>query len=356
MESLASLFPKDFIDRLINPLFASPERVAVVIQALGAPLAHACAGIVHEPAIDVTRLHRGAAKASLRGKKIRARSVSLLTELSDAGINGVAMKGLATAYSVYPRPAYRLLLDVDVLFRESDLPHLASFLAQRGYCTAIDPSDLPAWGVLAKASFAPIFPANFAVNLDVHRAIDEWPASRGLDAARVFNRAVEVETEWGGLSVVSREHGLIIAALNAYRDYYRPVALKGLFDMCLMLSRHKDRLDYDEIESAARRGRFVKRIVFYREILAALGAPRPRLFENRHLGGLLKNLLATVVENYRTLAWRPVSNSRKIILEASLLDSPLTAVVMNGRRLYYMAAPQTHFLPGVPVIDFKELK
>lgn len=354
-ELLASLFPETFVERLIDPLFATPEGAAVAVEALGAPLAHACAGRARSPAVDLAALHGRAASESLRGRKIRARAVGLLAELAQESIRGVAMKGLAMAYHVYPRPAYRLLPDVDILFREADLPRLARFLARRGYRTAVDPRSLRAWGVLAKASFAPIFPPDHGVYLDVHRAVDEWPASRGLDAGRIFDRATGVETEWGPCPVVSREHGFVIAALNAYRDFYRPEALKGLFDVCLLLARHGGGLDCREIEAAACRGRFVKRILFYRELLAALGAPRPELFEGRRLGRPSRRLLEAVAGDYRTLGRRPVSDVRKIALEASLLDTPFAALTMNGRRLRHLASPRMHYLPGVPVVDFAEL-
>ncbi len=354
-EFLASLFPQTFVERLIDPLFASPEGAAVAIEALGAPLAHVCAGRARNPAVDLDALHGRAAADGLGGRKIRERAMGLLAELAKEGIHGVVMKGLAMAYVAYPRPAYRLLPDVDVLFRQADLARLAAFLAQRGYRTTVDPSSLRAWGVLAKASFAPIFAPDHGLYLDVHRAVDEWPASRGLDTKRIFARAFEIETEWGPCSVVCREHGFMIAALNAYRDFYRPEALKGLFDICLMLVRHGGTLDCQEIEAAARQGRFVKRILFYRELLAALGAPRPPLFEGMGLSRSLRRLLGFVVENYRAPGRHPIGDRRKIMFEASLLDNPYAALMMNGRRLYHLAAPRMHYLPGVPVVDFADL-
>ena len=354
-ELLATLFPDAFIERLIDPLFASPEGAAVAVRVLGAPLAHVCASRARQPAVDLADLHGQAASESLRGRKIRERAIGLLADLADESIRAVAMKGLAMACDIYPRPAYRLLPDVDILFFDADLPRLARYLSQAGYRTAVDPGELRPWGVLAKASFAPIFPPDHGLYLDVHRDIDEWPASRGLNPARLFDHAGSVDTEWGPCPVVSREHGFVIAALNAYRDFYRPEALKGLFDVCLLLCRHGGGLDLGEIEAVARRGGFVKRILFYRELLAALGAPRAALFEERRLSRPLKRLLATVVENYQTLGRHPISDVRKIVLEASLLDSPWATVLLNGRRLYHMAAPRMHYLPGVPVVDFADL-
>ncbi len=351
-ELLAALFPQAFVERLIDPLFATPEGAAVAVEMLGAPLAHVCAGRARNPAFDLAVLHEYAATEILRARNIRGRAIGLISELAHESLPGVAMKGLAMAYSVYPRPAYRLLPDVDVQFHEADLPRLAAFLAERGYRTTADTRDLHPWGVLSKASFAPIFPPDRSFFMDVHRAVDEWPSGRGLDSDRLFARAQVVETEWGPLSVVSREHGFMIAALNAYRDFYRPDTLKGLFDICLLLCRHGDDLDCREIEAVARRGRFIKRMLFYRDLLAALGAPRLALFEERRLSAPLSRLVDSVVSGYQTLERRPVSDLRKLAFEALLLDTPLAVLKLNGQRLYHMAAPRMHYLPGVPVVDF----
>lgn len=355
-EHLAALFPEAFVERLITPLFATPEGAAAAVEVLGAPLAHACVGRARAPAVDAALLHGGAAEESLRSRLIRKRAVALIGDLAAEGIQTIAMKGLATAYSVYPRPAYRLLPDVDMLFHEADLPRLARFLADKGFCTYVDPDDLQPWGALMKASYAPIFPPDRGFTIDVHGAVGEWPESRGIDAEDVFACATEIKTEWGPCPVVSHEHGFLIAALNAYRDFYRPGALKGVFDICLMVIRHGDTMDWGKIETMARRGRLVKRVVFYRELLMALGAPPPPLFTARRLGRGLGPMLDYVASNNRSLAWRTMGNARKLAFEALLLDSPFAAIMMNGRRLYHMAAPRLHYLPGVPVVDNAEFE
>ena len=43
--ALSALFPAAFIERLVEPLFAAPARAEIAEAYLGAPLAHACAGM-----------------------------------------------------------------------------------------------------------------------------------------------------------------------------------------------------------------------------------------------------------------------------------------------------------------------
>ena len=352
--ALSALFPALFIERLVEPLFAEAPRAEVAEAWLGAPLAYACARMCHSPEVDLQALHGRAAHESMGSRKTRSRAVELAGDLAAEGIDAVAFKGLATALGVYPLAAYRLLPDVDFLFREADLPRLAECLSARGYVTGVDLQAIRPWGVLAEASFAPIFQADREFFVDVHRAVDERPASLGLDAETIFSRSVRVDTEWGSCRVASHEHGFAIAALNLYRDFYRPEALKGLFDGCLILNRFEGRLDWAHIEAVARRGRFVNRLVFFRELLEALGAGRAPLFEDRPLARWLRPSLAVVVENCRSLDWLVMSDARKMLLEAGLLDSPLATVRLHWRRLRGLSAPPIHYLPGLPVVNVGE--
>ena len=348
--TLASLFPAAFVERLIEPLFADSRRAEFATQLLGAPLAFACVRLCRKPAVDRDALHASAAHESIRLRKVRERVIRLAGELAGEGLPGVAIKGLATALSVYPRPAYRALPDVDMLFHERDLPRLARRLTALGFRTATDPEALRAWGALTEASFAPVVPPDRGFFLDVHRAVDEPPAGRGLDADRVFARAGEVGTEWGPCRVTAREHSYAIAALHAFRDFYRPEGLKGIFDACLILARFGGALDWGEVEAVAQRGRFVKRMVFFRELLAALGAGEAPVFAGRRVASWLRPRLDAIARNYGTLERLATGGADKVVLEAALLDSPLASLRLHWRRLRRLAAPRSHGLPGVPPV------
>ena len=215
------------------------------------------------PEVDLAALHGRAAYESIVARRTRSRAVELAGELAAEGIDAVAFKGLATALGVYPVAAFRRLPDVDFLFREADLPRLAKCLSARGYVTGVGPRATRAWGALTEASYAPIFQADREFFVDVHRAVDEPPVSRGLDADVIFAHAGRVATEWGSCRVPSHEHSFAIAGIHLFRDFYRPEALKGLFDGCLILCRFGGRLDWTHIEAVARRGRFINRLVFF---------------------------------------------------------------------------------------------
>ena len=51
-----------------------------------------------------------------------------------------------------------------------------------------------------------------------------------------------------------------------------------------------------------------------------------------------------------------MSDARKLLLEAALLDSPLATLGLHWRRLRGIVSPPMHYLPGVPVIAAPELE
>ncbi|MDP6588064.1 MAG: nucleotidyltransferase family protein, partial [Alphaproteobacteria bacterium] len=73
-------------------------------------------------------------------------------------MNNLAIKGLASAYALYPAPYLRLLPDADIVVHESDLGALTALLRRRDFVTCNDPASERAWGALTKASFAPVSP------------------------------------------------------------------------------------------------------------------------------------------------------------------------------------------------------
>ena len=255
---------------------------------------------------------------------------------------------MATSLDLYPRPYYRLVPDIDLLFREADIERLAGFLAGRGFATRLEPGTVRRWGALTKASFAPAAPEDGAVYLDVHVALDDPPASTGLSAARVFEaaRAPVHGPDW--LRVPCDDHAFAILALHAFRDLYEPRGLKSLIDAALLVARES--LDTAALETLAREGRFIRRLVFYRELLAELGAaPRLPMFAARRLSARRARLLARIAANFRTLERFSMPDSTKLALEFALYDSPLTAGHRNLRRLGGLLRPPRHLLPGLPV-------
>jgi hypothetical protein len=189
--------------------------------------------------------------------------------------------------------------------------------------------------------------------LDIHRLIDDPPAARGIPTEAVFARARTIDAQGVALRVPGPEDSFVILALNAFRDLYEPRGLKSLFDAALLL---RAPLDWAAIERMAEQGRFVRRVVFYRELLSALGvAALEAPFADRKLGPLARRLLRRVSQNMRSLALSRLPDGLKLALELALYDSPLHTARRNAHRLVGLAMRPSHALPGLPSRELADI-
>lgn len=341
--------PPKFVAELVEPLFAEPKRARWVAELIGAPLALVCAEHCAAPAVDCKDLRASAQLAAVKTKSTRTRLASLCTAFANAGVPPVAFKGLASSITLYEHPYQRLLPDADLLFPAEDLPKLTHLLRIWGFATVTDTVEMRRWGALTKASFAPITPPDGAFLIDVHRDVDDAPASLGIPATSVSARAIGVATEAGEIRVPIPEHAFCILALHAFRDFYEPRGLKSLFDAALLLQKHGEAMDWVIVERAARTGRFVKRMLFYRDLLAELGVTVPKpLFADTELPTLERQILVDVAGNLRRLERFRVSDPYKLLLEAVLFDSPVECVRWNLSRIRGLFSARSHALNGLP--------
>lgn len=341
--------PSAFVAGLVEPLFANAGRARHTVALLGAPMALVCAERCRDADINLKELRAAAQVEAVSAKPVRARLLAFCAALEKAGVPTVAIKGLATSITLYPRPYQRLLPDVDLLFREEDLPAVSHLLGSWRFVTLTGAVETRRWGALTEASFAPVAPPDQAFLVDIHCHVDDAPASQGLTTEAVFARAGVVETGIGSVRVPAPEHAFCILALHAFRDFYEPRGLKSLFDAALLVRRHGAEMDWDEVERCARAGRFVKRVVFYRELLARLGAAElDAPFAGRKASLIERRLAGLVADNFRRLDSFTMSDRRKLVFEAALLDSPLESLRWNIERLRGLVAPRSHALAGLP--------
>jgi len=353
-EDALSGLPAAFLETLVAEIFSTPARAAAATALIGAPLALACLDRLGPDAFQTAgtarrELLRRAQIAAVSSRHARRAMLHLVAALEDNNIPCPAIKGLANAYALYGSPYHRLLPDADILVHADDLPALSALLRTRDFVTFHDPASDRAWGALTKASFAPVTPRESGdFYADFHRLVIDYPAARGVPTADIFAAARQVDTESGRLRVPGVAHSFAILALHAFRDFYEPRGLKGLFDAALLLSRHQP--DWPTIEAMARRGRFVGRTLFYRDLLTEIGLPGAEgLFAGRHLSASGRRLVRRIAGNMRSLALPRLSNGFKLRLEMSLYDSPLHLLMRNGERLAGLVIYRTHDLPGLPI-------
>lgn len=104
----------------------------------------------------------------------------------------------------------------------------------------------------------------------------------------------------------------------------------------------------------AKRGQFVNRTLFYRDLLGEIGVPDAEgLFAGRQLGSMGRRLVQQIAANMRSLALPHLPDSFKLRLEMCLYDSPLHLMMRNGERLAGLVIRRTHNLPDLPIEEAK---
>lgn len=211
-------------DAVADPPLSDP-LLADAIQALRRPLAYAVlGGLVPtelRPDIDETAL------SSL----ILARQKALMDLLRESALDVMAMKGFASALTLYEDPAARCIGDLDLLVRPGDLPPVIATLTEAGYRFVAEERRF--WGFQSEVSFLPMTSEDGLVDVDLHIAPDEGPLVDALSVEAVFERARRLD---GGYKVPSPTDAALIALSNLAKERFEPYGLRTLVDLTRLAS------------------------------------------------------------------------------------------------------------------------
>jgi hypothetical protein len=275
----------------------------------------------------------------------RARACEWLALINAAGIDVLALKGLATATRFYPDPLIRAMGDVDLLVRPKDVGRLCDLLAGQGFRFKKS-RNTPIWGLSSESSFHPFVSADGSFVFDIHVAADDYPVSIGLPVDRVFDAAQTLDVDGAKICVPSDDHLFLLAITHAGRDKFGPDSLRSLTDLIVGLTRTQLRPNWDALMNIAWAGGFIRPMRGAINLLAALGVDRHLLPEDL-LGSYpwpAQAAFAGVVRDCLTVfAVRPTRTAMQI-RDWLLISSPGVLAHRNGRRLHGLVRPWS----GVP--------
>ncbi|MBO6785134.1 MAG: nucleotidyltransferase family protein [Alphaproteobacteria bacterium] len=249
-----------------------------------------------------------------------------LTEIGNAGIEVVAIKGFALAHTLYPAPDIRAVGDLDILVQPRDRDTLLHHLTGLGY--TFEPLPRPPWGFISEASYAPFVSADSACNLDVHIHPDCYPAYRSLTTDLLFERSVTVDADGYTFRAASADHAFLLCATNAAKDKFGPFAARKIADAMRLVAAGD--LDWDMLDGLAEAGGFRMPFRVFVRLLAALGVAPGHLPAYAHAP-----LPARTREEYRrmlaeTLRLYPTEPGLGATLRRELLLSTEPAVGLRN--------------------------
>jgi hypothetical protein len=255
----------------------------------------------------------------------------------EAGIDVLALKGLASAHLVYDDPDLRALSDADLLVRTGDAERLKAVLAEHGLEQSA-PMPRGRWGHVSDASGRPMGRIADASNVDIHIHPDAWPMHLGLSTEAVFAAGNTVATSEGPLSVPCPTDLLLLAISHAARDLFQANTMKAMVDSILIVERLGGRLDWDRFRTVARRGRIWRPARAFLAIaceLAELEADVPD--DCRRVPG--GSEFERVRKNYIDVFPVPESAWARLRRELALTATPDVALVRNLKRIRGLVRP-----------------
>jgi hypothetical protein len=152
-------------------------------------------GIGGAPAPVLSALERAYLANAARSMFVRGATSQVLAVLRGAGIEAVLLKGAALVETVYPDPAQREMLDIDILVPAEALPRATEAVERLGYLPAVD-ADVPST-VRVSSSAADTPPHHEAglvgphklVAVELHRHIATSEEGGAFDLGGFWERA-----------------------------------------------------------------------------------------------------------------------------------------------------------------------
>lgn len=199
--------------------------------------------------------------------------------LRTAGIPYLVLKGPILAHTVYPEPAMRTMLDLDLLLHDADLERAMKALEEIGYRVpehfagrTTNPGDAP-----------PMIDTKFgSAVLELHTILDSMPhGDASIDAA------------WAGARRVLIGHGVELPSLDRAEFFAHVVMhvsrhhrfegeLRSLLDVALFLQSKEASLDWPPLDEEWRRRGISPWIVLTITLShILLGSPIPDVYEDR---------------------------------------------------------------------------
>ena len=166
-----------------------------------------------------------AARALARARDLGA----ILERLEASGVEVIALKGVYLAQAVYPAPALRPMIDMDLLCRERDLETAQAALLGLGYIR--NDSDLSVAECLANRHQLPPFLRPGATTVEIHGRIERPNAPFAIDHEGLWRRSRPWRVEGKPLRALAPEDLLLHLCLHATYHHRFRIGLSALMDI-----------------------------------------------------------------------------------------------------------------------------
>ena len=180
----------------------------------------------------------------------------VLFEIKDAfekaGVPFLVQKGMAVAYTLYPDPATRPMVDIDLYLRKKDIPTAMQCLRDRGY--RMDGADFCEEMLRFGGEFC--FYRENASAIELHWGLQQYERFKGIVAIEeqeLWEKAVSYFISGRKFLTFSPEHQLIALAIHLGLNHRFQGALKWFLDIDRLVLTYGDTLHWEEVFETAKK-------------------------------------------------------------------------------------------------------
>jgi hypothetical protein len=169
----------------------------------------------------------------------------LLGELAARNLEPIVLKGGALAYLVYPTPAHRSMLDIDLLLPGNQVRRASDVLFELGFRTKDADPEGP-------NHLRPYYLPGCPLSVELHyRVVEPRPFTFGPRDIAARSQIQNIAGREARVLAPADSLLHVCAHLAAHR--YRSYPLRGLVDIMAMTTRWEDKLDWDFFLESVRR-------------------------------------------------------------------------------------------------------
>lgn len=173
---------------------------------------------------------------------------AILQSAGSAGISIIPFKGFSLIQTLYrSNPELRIMVDVDMLVKETEFPKIQNILAQTGYLENTDTTENK---IHFEIVFSKALSANFSSIIEVHTELS--PARpQPIKLPQLWERTREKTINGQKLFLLSTEDTFLSLALHS-RRHLRRLTLKFIVDISELLNTSGEKIDWEYIKKSAR--------------------------------------------------------------------------------------------------------
>ena len=223
------------------------------------PLFKNSEGIIPE---DLKQLLKRNYYATLaRAENLWQEFLSLAKVFKAKEISMVPIKGIASLADIYRERPFRSMVDMDILVKKEELARVEEVLRELRYEKALGGLKETYWlekncelTFVKKISGRPFW-------LDVHFGLD-FKRLHTIQLPRLWERVRYVPVGGQMVALLSPEDQLFSIALHGRRYGGRPLCLKNILDLAIILEKYREPFDWGYVVREAHAGRMQSTVFF----------------------------------------------------------------------------------------------